>query len=41
MSSTLSSTKKITYSAMFAAIAIVVMFFEFPLPFCQIGRAHV
>lgn len=34
MSSTLSSTKKITYSAMFAAIAIVVMFFEFPLPFC-------
>lgn len=33
MSGTLSSTKKITYSAMFAAIAIVVMFFEFPLPF--------
>lgn len=33
MSSTISRTKKITYSAMFAAIATVVMFFEFPLPF--------
>ncbi|MCI8653431.1 MAG: ECF transporter S component [Angelakisella sp.] len=33
MSSTLSRTKKITYSAMFAAIATVVMYFEFPLPF--------
>ncbi len=34
MSNTLSRTKRITYSAMFAAIATVVMFFEFPLPFC-------
>ena len=34
MSGSISSTKKITYSAMFAAIATVVMFFEFPLPFC-------
>jgi len=33
MSSTVNRTKKITYSAMFAAIATVVMFFEFPLPF--------
>ena len=33
MSSTINRTKKITYSAMFAAIATVVMFFEFPLPF--------
>lgn len=33
MSSTISRTKKITYSAMFAAIATVVMYFEFPLPF--------
>lgn len=33
MSSTITRTKKITYSAMFAAIATVVMFFEFPLPF--------
>jgi len=32
-SSSVSRTKKITYSAMFAAIATVVMFFEFPLPF--------
>ncbi len=33
MSSSLTRTKKITYSAMFAAIATIVMFFEFPLPF--------
>ena len=33
MNSTLTQTKKLTYSALFAAIATAVMFIEFPLPF--------
>ena len=33
MSGSITRTKKITYSAMFAAIATVLMYFEVPLPF--------
>ena len=33
MNNTLTQTKKLTYSALFAAIATAVMFIEFPLPF--------
>ena len=33
MNSTMTHTKKLTYSALFAAIATAVMFIEFPLPF--------
>ncbi len=33
MNTTLTKTKKLTYSAMFAAIATLVMYLDFPLPF--------
>ena len=33
MTKSVSKTKKLTYSALFAAIATIVMFLEFPLPF--------
>ena len=33
MSTKMTKTMKITYTAVFAAIATVLMYFEFPLPF--------
>ena len=37
----MTKTSKITYTAIFAAIATVLMYFEFPIPFMPCGSQTI